>query len=469
MALRFATGKSSQAFAIELIRRSLGQAADSLKLGDAQDWRANYRRVFAQLTALETAEADARMQTALLGQLHRLIVDENGKSLAEQIQLDALQQASAIRTVTVRGLAPAVTLSTIGAPTAEALILNNLAEPGVRRSLQVFDELSEGQLNPTQTMIAIGSNAELSLVPEWLSIGGAVIAVARPNRDKWMHRIAAALASGGSLTVPIRADRATEFTDPELQELPIEHLADLAGLDLESDLPAIAGWLANLVSQDSTSAYVALATIYAGGSKQILASAAQDALFAALMDRLPRGRLTLGWLATPLESISASEELLDARESGFRERGILTRLRDGLLRVTLGGPKRPLRQQVLDFSVARQGSSYLLAKRIERWRADSASALGYQTWLQVAPPAVTHSTVGHKFVRAAFRGATSFGITSFEPWMLRDLLTASLLGALKHGESVAYESAIHGGVWRSPYQPDSIWLPATVLGWRGFI
>ena len=469
MSLRFATGKSSLAFAIELIRCALGPRADTLGLGEPQDWRANYRGVFAQLTALESAVAEAGMQKALLGQLHRLIVDESGRTLAEQVSDSAKGIASPIRTVKVRGQAPAVALSTIGTPTAEALIANRLAEPGILSSLQAFDELGEAQLNPARTMIAIGSNAELSLVPEWLSLGGNVIAIARPNREKWMHRIAAALASGGSLIIPVRADRATEFSDTELKALPIELLAELAGVDLETDLPAIAGWLTGLVTGDSTSRFVALATIYAGGSKQILASAAQDALFAALIDQLPPGRLTLGWLATPLESIAATQDLLDARDRGFKSRGIFTRLRDGLLRVVLGGPRRPARERILDFSVARQGSSYLLAKRIERWRAASASTLGYQTWLQVAPPAVTHSTVGHKFVRAAFRGATRFGITSFEPWMLRDLLAASLLGALETGESVGYESAIHGGVWRSPYRPDSIWLPATVLGWRGFI
>ena len=469
MALRFATGKSSQAFAIELLRRALGPAADSLALGEPQDWRANYRGAFARLTALEQSDAEARSQNALLGQLHWLIVDDAGANLFEQVGDSAKRLSSPIRTVTVHGLAPAVTLSTIGVPTAEALIANRLAEPGIRRSLQAFDELGEGQLNPAQTMVAIGSNAELSLVPEWLSIGGAVVAVARPNRDKWMHRIAAALASGGSLVVPIRADRATQFTDAELQDLPIEQLADLAGVDLENDLPAIAAWLRELIAIEPERSYVALATVYAGGAKQILAAAAADALLAMLMELLPPRRLALGWLATPLESIAATEELLAAREAGFRGRGILTRIRDGLLRISLGGPKRPLRVPVLDFSVARQGSSYLLAKRIERWRAASASTLGYQTWLQVAPPAITRSTVGHKFVRAAFLGATRFGITSFEPWMLRDLLTASLLGALRSGESVGYEAAIHGGVWRSPYQPDSIWLPATVLGWRGFI
>lgn len=469
MSLRFATGKSSQAFAIELIRRALGPTADSLTLGEPQDWRTNYRGVFGRLTALEQSDAEARRQNALLGQLHGLIVDDGGANLFEQVSDSAKRLSNPVRTVTVQGLAPAVTLSTIGVPTAEALIANRLAEPGIRRSLQAFDELGESQLNPAQAMIAIGSNAELSLVPEWLSIGGTVIAIARPNRDKWMHRIAAALASGGSLVIPIRADRATQFTDAELQDLPIEHLADLAGVDLESDLAAIAAWLRELIAIEPERSYVALATVYAGGAKQILAAAAADALLAMLMEQLPPGRLALGWLATPLESIAATEELLDAREAGFRGRGIPTRIRDGLLRISLGGPKRPLRMPVLDFSVARQGSSYLLAKRIERWRAASASTLGYQTWLQVAPPAITHSTVGHKFVRAAFRGATRFGITSFEPWMLRDLLAASLLGALRSGESVSYESAIHGGVWRSPYQPDSIWLPATVLGWRGFI
>ena len=454
MALEFATGKSSQAFAVELLRSALPEIADSLRLGAPDDWRGNYQRVFAELTRLEAG--DGAIAKRLLKRLHELVTD-----------VTAVE--ARVLTVRLAGAGQPVELSTIGKATSAALLVNQLAEPGIAEPLEAFDALGAGQLNPAHKLISIGANAELSLAPEWLSVGGSVIAIARPNAAKWQRLIEFARASAGSLVLPVMASRGRGLTEIELQKLPSAELAALAGLDLETELESIQGWLDGLVAADQRAKFVALATVYAGGSRQILVATAADAILARLMNALPNDRLALGWLATPLDSIKASAELLAARESGYANRSAGRRIRDSLLKLIFGGPLAPQRTEVLDFSVARQGSSYLLAKRIERWRSMVARAAGFQTWFQVAPPAVTVSTVGHKFVRAAYRGATKFGITSFEPWMLRDLLTASLLGTLASGKNLDESAAIHGGVWRSPYAPGSFWLPATILGWPALI
>jgi hypothetical protein len=87
----------------------------------------------------------------------------------------------------------------------------------------------------------------------------------------------------------------------------------------------------------------------------------------------------------------------------------------------------------------------------------------------VTPAARTHSTLDYKFVRAAYRGLARLGIVTFEAWMLRDLLTACLLGrlsrkALDSAGAHPEDSAIHGKLWRMPYRLERLWVASFIAG-----
>lgn len=498
MTLRFGTGDSSTQFAIELLKAGLTAAGAPTgqelaeRLGSAADWRDNYQTAFADLTRLEVDSDNAKLQRSLLDALGRAIVDENGMALAELVERGWAAAAgaknAAVVTIEVRGEAEPSRLATVGVATAEALVRNDLAEPGIHELLGAYDNWVEAnESNPTEGefLLAVGANAELSLITDWLAIGGGAAAVARPNPAKWAGLIAEAHRSAGVLYVPVLAERLVGLTDSELDD---EQLANIAGLDLQGDIGAVAGWIADLARLHSRDRIVALGTVYAPGKNQILAAGAQDALFAKLLAELGSRRATVGWLATPLDSVALPDRVL---YDVFRKYAKLTfgqkLLAHFLSRFgVLKGPQlarfKAANGQVLalfDFSARRQGSSYLLAKRIERWRADVAAADGFDPWFQVTPPAQTTSTMSYAVVRAAFRGMRRFGVTAFVPWMLRDLLTATLIGHLKRkappaGASASATSAsstdllaaaIHGGVWRVPYDPQTVWVPATLLGW----
>lgn len=490
MPLQFANGQSSTSFAIEAITRAIreteaagGTQSEQLRalaatLGEPVDWRKNYQRVFAELSAFEFTSAEAALQRALLAATGDLIQDSTGRSLTALVSADSIAAArEAVVTVEIRGAGQASALATVGAPTAEAMIEHQLAEPGVRTSLATYDDwISKHADAPTQgeVLVAIGANAELSIAPDWLAIGGKVIAVARRNRAKWANLIAEARASSGTLIVPVLASRAVGV---DLESLDDEQLAELAGLDLQDDATAISAWVSGLAVENKTDRFVLLGSVYAPGKNQILASAAQDAVMTALSRDLPRERLVLGWLATPLDSVVRSKSRLYELEANYKKLSVRGRIRAGFWHL-FGGLKAPNTAQlehakladelaVFDYSAQRQGSSYLFAKRIERWRANVAEADGIKTWFQVAPPAQTHSTLDYKIVRAAYRGLTRLGFTAFEAWMLRDLLCSMLIGSLKGQmqRDELSETAIHGGIWRLPYDPQTVWLPAAGIGW----
>jgi hypothetical protein len=476
MPLQLATGSSTSAFAIELLRRGAGADLPLSRLLTSADcWRKNYQAAFARLTCLEAQENGVAIQRELLNLLGEMITDPAGTTLKQLAAGAALASAERVQTVVIRGQGAVVPLATVGAPTADALIANQLAEPGIKPALESFDSMVSADadlsaVRAREVLVSLGANAELSIAPEWLGLGATVVAVARPNFHKWARLIETARSSAGTLILPVLASR---VAGENLAELDDYALAELAGLDLESDTSAITAWLLEQATALGDKRFNLIGTIYAPGKQQILASAAQDAVVATLLAQLGPERSTVGWLATPLDSVLLPAQFGDETATDYAARSFGTRLRDAFWHLVGGlkpvnyAPCTDGHAVIADFSAQRQGSSYLLAKRIERWRAAVAAAEGYKVWYQVTPAAITHSTVGYKVVRAAYRGARKLGVTTFEPWMLRDLLSAMLIGHLTIAEpgGLVTDTAVHGGIWRLPYDPQTVWKPAALMGW----
>jgi hypothetical protein len=174
-------------------------------------------------------------------------------------------------------------------------VARDLAEPDVLEAFKFLD--ANPNVRPAGDLLfALAGNAELSGAKDWLSLGGRVAVVARPNPAAWQSLIEHAERSGGTLLVPVLRARSTEGS-----------LAERAGLDLVQDVEAIASWL-HQVSR-SASRVVIASYAYIGGSNQIIAQAAQDALIAAASK-------DDAWRASQAKQAEVMMSL--ARESGHR-------------------------------------------------------------------------------------------------------------------------------------------------------
>jgi hypothetical protein len=124
-----------------------------------------------------------------------------------------------------------------------------------------------------------------------------------------------------------------------------------------------------------------------------------------------------------------------------------------------------------DSVVLQQGPNYLLAKRLQRWRAATHRADGGLVSFKVAPPTRTRSVVKNRALAAAYAGAHRFGIEVFEPGTANTLMAALLVHDLRTGapsrghpwQDEAYAAA-HGGLWTSAYDPRSALGIAALLG-----
>ncbi|MBR7744199.1 hypothetical protein KC207_12970 [Phycicoccus sp. BSK3Z-2] len=306
-----------------------------------------------------------------------------------------------------------------------------------------------------RTVVVLGAAAEMGPLRSLLRWGATVAAVDLPRPEVWERLRADTTDLAGRLVVPVRAGTGD--------------LTARAGLDLLHDLPTATAWVTALDGPLVLGNYV-----YADGATNVRVSTAVDAMTEAVRHQRPD--TALSFLATPTDVFAVPGEAVAASVDAYAHRRTSKVLRVPL-RTVSGG--RLLRRNyvpgsdpgVNDSVVPQQGPNYLLAKRIQRWRATSARASGAHVSFTVAPPTRTRSVVKNRALAAAYSGAHRFGVEVFEPGTANTLMAALLVHDLcarppaqDHPWQDEAQAAAHGGLWRCAYAPGSALGLAAVLG-----
>ncbi|MGW5238242.1 hypothetical protein ACWEOW_04880 [Monashia sp. NPDC004114] len=308
-----------------------------------------------------------------------------------------------------------------------------------------------------RTVVVLGAAAEMGPLRSLLRWGADVAAVDLPRKDLWDRLIGGTRHLAGSITVPVRAGEGTT--------------AARAGGDLVHDLEAVARWVAEIEGPIAIGNYV-----YADGETNVRVSMAVDALTQHVVESKGREDVALAFLATPTDVFAVPGAAVERSVRSYGERRTSKVLRVPL-RTVSGG--RLLRRNYVpgqdpginDSVVLQQGPNYLLAKRLQRWRATAYRAEGGLVSLKVAPPTRTRSVVKNRALAAAYAGAHRFGIEVFEPGTANTLMAALLVHDLRTGspsqphpwQDEAYAAA-HGGLWTAAYDPRSALGIAALLG-----
>lgn len=307
------------------------------------------------------------------------------------------------------------------------------------------------------TVAVLGAGAEMGPVGPLLGWGARVAAVDLPRPAVWQRLLTLAEASAGTLVVPSGSAAGD--------------LAAFAGADLLVEVPGIADWLAGLDGRLILGNY-----LYADGGAHVRLSVAAD----LLGERLTRVRPDTGlaFLATPTDVFVVPRDAVEQSGAAYTGRSRTAKV--------LGRPLRWLTRGrlvhrayppdadpgIADALVPAQGPNYALAKRIQRWRAAAARRDGRLVTFHVAPSTRTQSVVKNRALAAAYAGARRFGVEIFEPDTANTLMAALLVrdlagGVTVHGHPWQDEAhaAVHGGLWRSAYEPRSMLGLAAVLGY----
>jgi hypothetical protein len=364
----------------------------------------------------------------------------------------------------------------------DAWVAAGIIEPTCAAAIRAVAAHPEWLRLPGQTVAVLGAGAEIGPLPVLLGWGARVAGVDLPHPALWDRVLRTAQGSGGTLLVPVAAP-------PAGHDVPGEGgvgnvggegdvggggaLQERGGLDLVSDVPAAADWLAGISGPLVLGNYV-----YADGAANVRVSAAVDALTV----RLQAGRddVALAFLATPTDVFAVGADAVAQSAHAYASRSRGAKLAARPLRALSGG--RLLRRAyppgadpgINDSLVAQQGPNYALAKRLQRWRATLARDGGATVSLNVAPPTRTRSVVRNRALAAAYAGAHRFGVEVFEPATCKVLMAALLVHDLHTGGGPAHAhpwqdeayAAAPGGLWRIAYAPRSALGLAALLGSR---
>lgn len=341
----------------------------------------------------------------------------------------------------------------------DAWVTAGVLEPSAADTVRTVMAHPEWLRLDGHTVVVLGAGAEMGPLPALLRWGVRVAAVDLPGPALWGRVLASGRNRAGTLLLPVPPGH---DGDP----------ADAAGLDLLTDLAAAGEWIRGLDGRLVLGNYV-----YADGANFVRLSAAVDALAGHLGDTVDD--LALAFLATPTDVFAVPADAVEQSHAAYEHRSRIGKMVGRPLRVVSGG--RLLRRQyvsgtypgVHDALVAQQGPNYALAKRLHRWRATVARDAGTTVSMNVAPPTRTRSVVKNRALAAAYAQAHRFSIEVFEPATANTLMAALLIADLHTGGGPAHEhpwqdeahDAVHGGLWRGPYQPRSALGIAAVLGY----
>jgi hypothetical protein len=465
------------------------------RIEHTKDWRKGYITPMREIvvSASRTPQAAIAISRAGLESTHRRFTfTRNGEDLPLGQVMNNPPASGAIESVTVRGRAsreeefsiPYQGRRIFGSDLRRQIdkwVDTGIAEPSFGQALHLVMDNPEW-LDLRDTHIAIlGAGAEMAPTRSLLRWGAHIHALDLPRPEIWQRLIDITRGTPGSLRIPISPGEFGETpftTGGNIHSEDDSTIASVAGIDLLNQPAEIAEWINQIDGRFVLGNYT-----YADGALHALLSVSADAIFTKLAQS--RRDMTLAFLATPTDVFMVPFECVEASRARWDNRGVAGALQSPLRLFGQFEPNYPTTYftdngtelGLSDSLVLQQGPNYLLAKRIQRWRALVARHEGYAVSLNLAPATRTQSVVKNRALAAAYAGAGRFGVEVFEPATSTALMAAMLVHDLRNPLSTANPStplnnpmdlfvvgANHGGLWRAAYAPRSVLGIAAVLG-----
>ena len=313
-------------------------------------------------------------------------------------------------------------------------------EPGAAAGVAEVLDHPEWLALEGRRIVLLGAGAEMGPLEPLAMWGADVLAVDLPGQAGRVR----ALARAGSGTVRMPGD----------------------GADLLTQLPELRAW----IGEHDGPGLVVASHVYADGGAHVRLAAAAD-LLVGTSPTPPTRRSPRRPTATSCPT-TRSRRPVGAGGGAATRRVLQAPLRAGVRRAAAASRVRTARagRGLADAIVPQQGPNYLLAKRVQRWRATAAAQDGRTVSLNLAPATTTRSVTSNRLIAAAYAGARHFGVEIFSPATTRVLMAALLVRDLHRpappadpDEALA-TTAVHGGLWRIPYELRSALQLAAVLG-----
>jgi hypothetical protein len=341
----------------------------------------------------------------------------------------------------------------------DAWVRAGVAEPSAGAAIRAVVANPDWLDLSDRTVVVLGAGAEMGPLQALLRWGATVAGVDLPRPALWRRVLETARRGAGTLVVPVDEGAAPDQPQP-----------GAAGADLLQEPGAVADWLTGLEGPLVLGDYV-----YADGAANVRVSVAVDGLRQELRRR--RDDVALAFLATPTDVFAVPADAVAHSTRAYQSRSRIGRLAGRPLR-TLSGGRLLRRAYVAGQAPGSRTASSPSRGRTTRWPSGCSAGGAGRPGRRAAscrstsrrPPArAPWSRTGRS--PPPTRVPTASGSRSFEPATSNTLMAALLVhdlrtgaGALEHPWRDEASGAVHGGLWRTAYDPRSALGLAALLG-----
>jgi len=350
--------------------------------------------------------------------------------------------------------------------------LSQVIEPSAANGLIYASELVsskewKNRIAP-YAFVILGAGAALSPTLTLLEIGATVVGIDLPGRGHmWSKLMGKAAIGKGELIVPTTEGKG--------------ELTMRAGCDLLRDAPEIADWISTVCPNKTL---VIGTYAYMDASDFVRIAIAMDAIAENVLKKRPNS--ILASLATPTDIYLRPEATRLAAKRRFNTRPGWFRLVNRISRGKMLAPNaegivlegKLAGMDIVNGVVHQQGPNYMLAKRLQQWRALVARSEGTRVSINVAPASRTISVVKNRLLRAAYAGVDFFPpFEVFEAETTSSVMAAGLIRDIFDDQSASNpkldlktplalltDNACHGGAWSAGVTLRSASVIAAVVG-----
>jgi len=299
----------------------------------------------------------------------------------------------------------------------------------------------------------------------------------------WERLIKDTRGRAGKLIFPVKEAIPAGASDADI--------AKVAGCNLITDAPEIRTWLAGLVPKERL---VCMALAYLDGALFVKVSMAMDAIIKSLIEERGADKVMPAYLCTPTDAHLCTSASVEAAKANFRRAPAW----QGLLAPILAKAGMPMKKNVerpitdadgndmeglhvVDCIIPEQGPNYILAKRLQHWRAMVSRQAGCTVSSNVAPSTATASVLSNVLFALSYKGMSGFRPMEITYQETSNSVMASLLirdirdptaaanpkTPLLSPLSLFTDNAWHGGCWRSGWKFAAMGAPS-LLGYVFF-
>jgi len=332
----------------------------------------------------------------------------------------------------------------------------------VKFSYECLEDNSWTESLEDKVFVLLGALSEMGPLQTLLSFGATVVAVdycAARLQDRLFAEIE---KYAGTLIVPLKAGT---------NQLPREQWAANAGADLLSQFPEVAEWLVNVLPEKEM---VIGPYCYLDGEKFIKIVSAMDGICTTVAKR--RSTSTgFVYYATPTDCHMVTSDVVKAARK--QSWGGFAALFSFLTSSSFPEKDNINGVPFVDAIVDRQGPNYILAKRMQTWRAMLARNSGQVVSLNVAPTTATVSVVKNKIFALSMEG-----MGSLPPMEIFDTPTTKVVmglllihdfwnknssanpsSNLGHPLNLLQKTQVHGGMFRTGKTFNTMGTPAVLI------